>query len=182
MNLSDYVKVYDAALDADACNGYIEQFETDVEHQVQRQEGVYNFTEINAVQANWALEPLYASIIEHRRRYWSDCGITKQHVNPDHAWEEIRMKRYIPGTGNEFKIHTDSWGAATAQRFLVYFWYLNTVSTGGETEFYGLDKEILVRPEQGRLIMFPATWQYLHAGLTPVSNNKYIIGGYFHHG
>lgn len=182
MNLTDYIKIYENAIDADVCRYYIDRFEKDTEHQLQRREGVFNFTEVNTIQAKWDLTPLFESILEHRSRYWTDCQITRQHVNPDHGWEEIRMKRYVPGTGDEFKVHTDGWGAETAQRFLVYFWYLNDVAQGGETEFYGLDQPVRVTPKAGTLIMFPATWQYLHAGLPPVSGNKYIIGGYFQYG
>jgi hypothetical protein len=182
MNLTDYIKVYQQAMDEQTCSQYINQFESDHEHQLVRKEGIYNFTEINTIQAGWNLDPLYDNIITHRAQYWKDCGITQQHVKPEHGWEEIRMKRYIPGSGDEFKVHTDSWCADTAKRFLVYFWYLNTVQVGGETEFYGLDRPVRITPEAGTLIMFPASWQYLHAGLPPISNNKYIIGGYFHYG
>lgn len=181
MNLSDYIKVYDNALDLNLCKELIDKFESDTEHQVKRDQAPYRFTEINIVQSNWFLEPLYNPILRYRQQYWKDCNISRQHVNPDHDWEEMRMKRYEPGT-DEFGAHTDAWNLETSKRFLVYFWYLNDVTEGGETEFYGLDTEIKIRPEAGKLIMFPATWQYLHAGLPPRSGNKYILGGYLHHG
>lgn len=182
MNLSDYIKIYDKAIDIEICQYYIDQFEASSEYWVRRQEGVFNFTEVNTVQAQWNLDPLINNIVKHRQQYWADCNISFNHVNPNHNWEELRMKRYDIHEGDEFKPHTDAWDAATARRFLVYFWYLNDVAQGGETEFYGLDRTVKVTPKAGTLIMFPATWQYLHAGLTPLSNNKYIIGGYFHHG
>ena len=182
MNLSDYVKVYPDTLTQNQCDRFIQLFESDTERQLLRDHGPYRFTEVNAVQANWDLNVLYGQIIQYKRRYWSDCNIRYEHVNPDHGWEELRMKRYVPGTGQQFAVHTDSWGRDTAPRFLVYFWYLNDVEQGGETEFYGLDRPVKIKPKAGSLIMFPATWQYLHAGLPPVSNNKYIIGGYFHFG
>lgn len=182
MNLSDYVKIYDDALPIDVCKNLIDKFESDTEHQVDRKEGPYDFTEINVVTADWFLEPMYAPMLKYRQQYWNDCGIKYEHVNPEHEWEQMRMKRYRAGTGEQFRPHTDAWDHNTSRRFLVFFWYLNDVALGGETEFYGLDKEIKVSPKAGRLIMFPATWQYLHAGLTPQSEDKYILGGYFHHG
>lgn len=182
MNFSDYIRIYDDAITEIDCKYYIDKFENDVEHQVVRNEGVYDFTEVNTIAADWNLDPLFKSIMKYRQQYWHECNITKNHVNPDHNWEELRMKRYRPEQQEEFRPHTDSWGSETARRFLVYFWYLNDVSVGGETEFYNLDIQVKVQPRAGRLIMFPATWQYLHAGLPPVSNNKYIIGGYFHYG
>lgn len=182
MNFSDYVKVYENSLTAEQCQGFINLFEASAQQQLQRNHGPYRFTEINAVEASWNLDVLYGEIIKHKKLYWHDCRISYEHVNPDHGWEQLRMKRYVPGTGERFAVHTDSWGRDTAQRFLVYFWYLNDVDQGGETVFYGLDRQLSIRPRTGSLIMFPATWQYLHAGLEPLSNNKYIIGGYFHYG
>ena len=182
MNLSDYVCVYDNALDVDYCRQLIEQFESDVREQLKQQDSIKSFTEINAVQAGWDLRPLLQQALTYRQQYWRDCRITAQHVNPDHAWEEIRMKRYRANTADEFRPHTDSWNAETARRFLVYFWYLQDVEAGGETEFYGLDRPLKIQPRAGRLVMFPATWQYLHAGLPVQAGTKYIIGGYYQHG
>lgn len=182
MNLSDYIKVYDDTLTLAQCDKFIQLFESATDLQVQRDHGPYRFTEINAVQARWDLNVLFAQIMHYKRRYWDECHILYEHVNPDNQWEELRMKRYVPDGVQQFAKHTDSWGRDSAQRFLVYFWYLNDVEQGGETEFYGLDRSVKVQPRAGRLIMFPATWQYLHAGLPPVSGNKYIIGGYMHFG
>jgi len=182
MNLSDYIKVYDNALAADRCQELIERFERESAQQQCRDNEIMSFTEINVMQYAWPAQDLMQLAVQYRNRYWADCGITARHINPAHDWEELRMKRYRPYNNEEFRPHTDAWNAATAQRFMVYFWYLNTVEAGGETEFYGLDREVQVQPVQGRLVMFPATWQFLHAGLAPRSGPKYIIGGYHHHG
>ena len=40
----------------------------------------------------------------------------------------------------------------------------------------GLD--LKVEPRAGRLLMFPPYWMYQHAGLPPVSGNKYILSTY----
>lgn len=59
-------------------------------------------------------------------------------------------------------------------RVLTYIWYLNTPEQGGETDF--VYKK--VKAEQGKLVLFPATWDYIHAGLpTP---KKYIVTGWLH--
>ena len=59
-------------------------------------------------------------------------------------------------------------------RIITYLWYLNDVNEGGETFFY----HCKVKPEKGKLILFPACWNYNHCGNTPTSNNKYIITGW----
>ena len=57
-------------------------------------------------------------------------------------------------------------------RVLTFLWYLNTPETGGETDL--VYKKI--KPEEGKLLLFPATWEYIHAGLP--TQNKYIITGW----
>jgi len=63
-----------------------------------------------------------------------------------------------------------------ARRIIVYMWYLNDVLEGGETVFNGKCK---VKPEAGKIVMFPSTWTYPHSALIPVSGDKYIITGWF---
>ena len=60
-------------------------------------------------------------------------------------------------------------------RTLTFLFYLNDIEDGGETLF--LDCKI--KPKKGRLLFFPATWNYIHAGNIPKSDDKYIITGWF---
>ena len=57
-------------------------------------------------------------------------------------------------------------------RMLTFIWYLNTPESGGETDL--VFKK--VKAEQGKLLFFPASWEYIHAGLP--TKNKYIITGW----
>ena len=57
-------------------------------------------------------------------------------------------------------------------RILTYLFYLNTIDEGGETEFIDGTK---IKPEKGKLLIFPATWPYVHKGNMPVNSNKYIV-------
>jgi hypothetical protein len=52
---------------------------------------------------------------------------------------------------------------------------LNDVYEGGETEFVD---GTLIKPERGKLIIFPAYWNYHHQGRPPISNTKYIVTGW----
>jgi Rps23 Pro-64 3,4-dihydroxylase Tpa1-like proline 4-hydroxylase len=62
-------------------------------------------------------------------------------------------------------------------RVITYIWYLNTVEEGGHTEFFGSH---LIKPEQGKLLLFPSSWTFPHCGKVPISDDKYIITGWFH--
>tara|TARA_Y100000992_G_scaffold266644_1_gene204692 strand:- start:3718 stop:4647 length:930 start_codon:yes stop_codon:yes gene_type:complete len=59
-------------------------------------------------------------------------------------------------------------------RTLTFIFYLNDVEEGGETTF----PEFKVKPKKGSLLLFPATWNYVHSGNIPKSDDKYIITGW----
>lgn len=62
------------------------------------------------------------------------------------------------------------------KRIFTYLWYLNTIDEGGETEF--IHRKI--KPEQGKLLMFPASWTFPHCGHIPISEDKYIATGWIY--
>jgi hypothetical protein len=57
--------------------------------------------------------------------------------------------------------------------------YLNDVTEGGETEFYY--QQHFETPEQGKLIIWPSDWTYLHRGIPSPTQVKYILTGWFRH-
>jgi len=63
-------------------------------------------------------------------------------------------------------------------RVVTYLWYLNTVEEGGETEFWGTHT---IKPETGKLLLFPASWTFPHRGKIPLSHDKYIITGWLYY-
>jgi hypothetical protein len=89
--------------------------------------------------------------------------------------DRLILKRYRPGGDEGFQPHFDSIDEVCG-RYLVFLWYLNDVAEGGETVFSDLG--IRVAPRTGRLLMFPPYWMYQHAGLPPVSGDKYILSTY----
>jgi len=88
------------------------------------------------------------------------------------------MQRYKKNTGR-YIYHDDSSidYKNSKHRVVTYLWYLNTVEEGGETEFWGNYK---IKPEKGKLILFPASWTFPHCGKMPISDNKYIITGWLY--
>lgn len=60
-------------------------------------------------------------------------------------------------------------------RFFTYIFYLNDVHNAGETQFANGRK---VKPEEGKALLFPAGWEYLHRGIAPVDEIKYIATGW----
>ena len=72
--------------------------------------------------------------------------------------------------------HYESPTRETCHRLLAWTVYLNDVDDGGETEFLYQHKRI--KPKQGTLVIWPASFTHTHRGNPPLSNNKYIITGW----
>lgn len=75
--------------------------------------------------------------------------------------------------GEHYHWHIDGGSHEFSQRQLVAVWYLNDVQgPGGETEF--LYQDVKVKPEQGKLLLFPPFWTHEHRGVTLEKGVKYI--------
>jgi hypothetical protein len=89
----------------------------------------------------------------------------------------FQIQRYIKNEGfyidhNDFRLVNNEY------RTLTFLFYLNDVDEGGETDF--LFGKVLVKPKKGKCILFPASWMFPHKGCIPISNDKYIITGWFY--
>jgi hypothetical protein len=82
-----------------------------------------------------------------------------------------QIQRYQPG--EFYHWHIDGGSHAFSQRQLVALWYLNAVpGPGGETQF--LYQDISVRPEPGKLVLFPPFWTHEHRAVRIEAGVKYI--------
>lgn len=81
------------------------------------------------------------------------------------------LQRTLPG--EYYHWHVDAGPGEFSDRQMVALWYLNDVpGPGGETEFPL--QEVLIRPAQGKLVLFPPFWTHVHRGVTLQSGVKYI--------
>ena len=82
-----------------------------------------------------------------------------------------QVQRYLPG--EFYHWHVDGGSHELSQRQLVALWYLNDVSgPGGETQF--LYQGVSVRPECGKLVLFPPFWTHEHRAERLQAGVKYI--------
>jgi len=84
------------------------------------------------------------------------------------------LQKYQKNVG-KYIYHDDFLQNENSSRVITFLWYLNDVDTGGFTEFWNSYK---IKPERGKLLLFPSTWSYPHSGLIPTSHDKYIITGW----
>ena len=81
------------------------------------------------------------------------------------------IQRYNPG--EFYHWHIDGGSHDFSQRQLVALWYLNDVpGPGGETEF--LFQDVKIKPEKGKLVLFPPFWTHEHRAVTLNEGVKYI--------
>jgi len=79
-----------------------------------------------------------------------------------------------------FSWHSDFYTEKEAgTRLLTFIWYLNTLQPEQEgcTEF--IDGTV-IKPEAGKLLIFPATWTNIHRGCVLKSGQKYIVTGWLY--
>lgn len=181
--LSDYIKTYDNAIDSDVCESIIESFSLSDSEYIDREQRPA-FTHLNITQNK--KDPLWEShqnTIINTLDTYVERYISDMHCGPDfpeqYSYEEFRIKMYENNAYDQFKDHVDVSDYKSARRFLVMFIYLNTVNVGGHTSFPLINHQIAA--ECGRILLFPATWQYRHCGRVPVSSKKYIVGSYLHY-
>lgn len=93
--------------------------------------------------------------------YISDAGYQIQRTDP----------------GGFYVWHRDDHAINHKTRVATYIWYLNDVVHDGYTEFMDGTK---IQPEEGKLLIFPSSWEYLHRGYPPKSEVKYICTGWIY--
>ena len=176
-----YVKVYDDVIDREYCEHLKRKLYDNEDRLEKRDTELFTFNEMNLVKN----KDLYQDEISDLTKlfencvdmYKKDCQIADWQFPETYGFEEIRHKCYKPDVG-KFNPHVDAIGPDSMRRFLVFFLYLDE-GEGGETILY--DQKTYVERKAGRLLMFPPTWTYPHAGAMPKGTDKNIIGSYLHY-
>jgi hypothetical protein len=183
--LKDFIRVYDNAVEESFCKEIIEAFNTSDYEYFDREQRP-SFNELNISKRYLDKDAKWMSIQTKLQDHFIDAielYMQELDLSPDfpskYAFEEYRVKMYNTNGYDQFKDHVDVGNYNSARRFLVCFLYLNDIILGGETNFPKIGHA--VEPKCGRILLFPATWQYRHAGLEPKSTSKYIVGSYLHY-
>ena len=166
------------ALALDICNEIVRRFEAREEDQtigrigqtVSEDRSVKHTTDIfTSGKDVWQdidkelFRSLSRAISEFRERYAFFKG----------SFKDIgyNLQRYQ--AGEYYHWHIDGGSHDFADRQLVAIWYLNDVEgPGGETEFSA--QGVKVKPEAGKLVLFPPFWTHEHRAVTLEKGVKYI--------
>ena len=90
-----------------------------------------------------------------------------------------QVQMYKKNDGRYFSHHDfaiDIINNEASFRVITFIYYLNDVEDGGET----ILPHFKITPKKGSLLLFPASWNYIHSGNIPKSSDKYIITGWFY--
>lgn len=180
LNLSDYIRVYDNALNSAACESLIASFDAAEELQYRQENEYHHCTEINLSKHQWDISDVYQSVLKYKDQYWTDCAIGVDQI-PAHDFEEFRMRCYHSISSDRHVPHCDVMSHLSAKRFIGCIWNLNDVKDGGELVFYRADKPMVIRPRAGQLIMFPTNWMMLRSELPVAEGNRYSLQTFYHY-
>lgn len=117
---------------------------------------------------------LHNEMSNYESRYW--MGI--QNIESIRLDTHFNLQRYLPGEGF-FQYHCERASLFSVQRVLVWMIYLNDVTDRGETEFYY--QHHFETPKEGKIVIWPSDWTYLHKGVASPTQTKYILTGWFSH-
>ncbi len=101
-----------------------------------------------------------------------------QKLDPFRIDSHFNMQRYLPNEGFS-GWHCERAGLKHSNRILVWMVYLNDVTDGGETEFFY--QKHWEESKQGKLLIWPSDWPYLHRGVSSPTQTKYVLTGWFVH-
>lgn len=177
---SEFIRVYDDVLDADVCDALMHIFDTNEDkHERVDEKKRPSFTQYNLTQNSEDHKDIHNHLIQKTFQYRDDYYefVDKRVFPNSHAFEQYRIKRYEPNGEDMFDTHVDVQDHASARRFLSFMWYLNDVPEGGNTVF----NDLTIKPERGKLVVFPPLWLFPHRGEPVLECPKYILSTYLHY-
>jgi len=166
------------ALPAELCDDMIQRFESQTDEQYQGRIG-QTASQDNSIKKT-------TDLVISGKDHWKDVdnnlfrsmGIAIKEFREAYPYFKGPFKdmgygiqRYNPG--EYYHWHIDGGSHDFSQRQLVAIWYLNDVpGPGGETEF--LFQNVKIKPEKGKLVLFPPFWTHEHRAVTLNEGVKYI--------
>jgi hypothetical protein len=166
------------ALPAELCKEIIRRFEQHADEQYEGRIGQLGYRDQSVKKST--------DLVVSGKAHWKDIDRALFHSLAQ-AMKELRETYpYFKGPfkdvgyaiqrtkpGEYYHWHIDGGSHEFSQRQLVAVWYLNDVEgPGGETEFSY--QNVRIKPQVGKLLLFPPFWTHEHRGATLQKGLKYI--------
>ena len=190
MILEQYIGIFENALSEEVCDNYIKCFEIAKAHNVtltraQMGDGdkITKEDDTLFITDEWEL-PIHAgtNTIESAMKALALAyqEYTKEYAvltrSGPHCVPIMRIQKTSIGGGYHIW-HCEQDSKGTSSRVAAFMFYLNDVEDGGETEFLYQRKRF--KPKAGTLLIWPTSYTHTHRGNPPLSNDKYILTGWF---
>lgn len=177
-SLSDYILVCDRALDVNACNGLLQEYAGSTEWQptsvvggylpdVRRCDGI-SIADQN-VMSRSSRRQVFASQVLESIRHAAKTYCARHPGCSVSRVSGIQLLRYRPG-GFYVQHHDASF---ELPRILTCVIGLNSDYEGGALTWF--NARIRIRPEIGRIILFPSSFLFPHSAETITFGTRYVI-------
>ena len=179
MRIDDLVYVAKKQLDKDFCEHVIEKFKKD-DNRYQGKIG--RGVDLDIKQSTDLLITGSSDWEKEDNVFFKSIGLNLDYYVKwlPHPYEDFVLNFLPEDTGYQIQ-ETKPGGFYTwhhdqlESRRLTFIWYLNDVEDEGYTEF---NTGLKIQPEMGKLVIFPGLWPWVHRGVAPKSEDKYICTGW----
>jgi hypothetical protein len=179
--LFELIYINNCSLSKELCSTIIEKYKKELDN---KHNFDYNFT-INNNLIDWIkiYETLKKELTNNLNAYisninnivnTSECNFNII-SNTMNIKDNFTIKKYSKNSENNIYNNTQIDYKNKNYRIIEFVWYLNNVE-GGETEILGN----LIKPEVGKLLLYPVCWCFPHMEKMPINNDKYIITGWLY--
>ena len=135
--------------------------------------GVEGWQDIEAILHNkcWEVFNEYMRLLKHTFDYGVDNHVYDRELNDSNNMYNTNFPIQRIDEGGSYEWHHD--GNSTKTYFVQLIFYLNTLEDhqGGCTEFVNGRK---VKPEAGKVLVYPCSWTFPHTGAEVKHGSKYI--------
>jgi len=179
INPNSFIFEFKNALNKDNCSNIIQRFESSTDEQYQGKIGQNYKEDLNVKRStdlfisgkdNWKdVDQLLFSALANSLNVFK-----KKFDFFDGPFKDMGYAIQRTNSGEFYHWHVDGGSHEFSSRQLVAIFYLNDLSDdqGGKTEF--LNQNLSIKPETGKLILFPPFWTHKHRGQIVSSGQKYI--------
>jgi len=186
VNIDNFIGVYDNYITKEDCEKAIKLYEQQNKFKntvnriggekapiLQKQDQQY-FASHENIDVWWEnLKPMIFNLEMAFKHYDENTGASQAYSNFPFQFTNLKIQKTLPTEGYHVWHIEHGKGYENEARAFVFSIYLNDVEEGGETEFLHFSRR--VKPKQGRIVIWPAAFPYLHRGNPPLSGEKYII-------
>ena len=181
------IEEYPGAFDKDYCAEIIRHFEVMAQRSVTYNQNDIQKNSDNRIVFDWAhtqnqyhydfslCDYFYQTLHQVYTEQYMDTYSMLKH-SEQHSPKGMSVQRTLPHQGYH-AWHQESADVGSSSRVINYMLYLNDIEEGGETEF--LYQGVKLKPEAGKLVIFPTNYMYPHRGNPIYEGAKYIITGWY---